>query len=64
MPLVARLNPPENVRVAALALLALGGSDRQAHFPANRAADETAHALRLPTRSFSSVPSSWPRSGA
>jgi hypothetical protein len=38
--------------VAALAVFRLGGLDRQAHFLANGAADETANAVRLPPSGF------------
>src|SRR5262249_21196826 len=35
-----------------LAVVAFGGFDRQAHFLAERAADEPTHAVRLPTGSL------------
>ena len=35
-----------------LAIFTLGGFDRQAHFLAERAADEPTHAVRLPTGSL------------
>src|SRR5216684_8025761 len=38
--------------VAALAVFRLSGLDRQAHFLANGAADETANAVRQPTGGF------------
>ena len=50
--------------IAALAVLALGGRDGQAHLLADRAGQEPAHGMRLPAGGFHAVPCWWLRPAA